>query len=188
MITAIQIEHNYTKREIIEMYLNTVEFSNSAYGIEQAAKTHYNKSASEVNISEAATLVGQLRAIYAYNPRINPERAEYRRNVVLAQMHNRGFISAETLQSLRMEPIVLNYQPPSRAGRESRYFGEYVRQQVQAWADENGYDLNTDGLVIYTTIDSRLQRHAEQAVREKLAEFQPIFEQEWTSPGGGVHG
>ncbi|PWN07426.1 penicillin-binding protein 1A [Rhodohalobacter mucosus] len=184
MITAIQIEHNYTKREIIEMYLNTVEFSNSAFGIEQASKTHYNKPAKEINVSEAATLIGQLRAIYAYNPRINPERAEYRRNVVLAQMHNRGFISAETLQSLRMEPITLNYQPPSRAGRESRYFGEYVRQQVQTWADENGYDLNTDGLVIYTTIDSRLQRHAEQAVREKLAEFQPIFEQEWTSPEG----
>jgi penicillin-binding protein 1A len=184
MITAIQIEHNYTKREIIEMYLNTVEYSNSAFGIEQAAKTHFNKSAKDINLSEAATLIGQLRAIYAYNPRINPERAEYRRNVVLNQMHNRGFISAETLQTLRMEPIVLNYQPPSRAGRESRYFGEYVRQQVQAWADENGYDLNTDGLVIYTTIDSRLQRHAEQAVREKLEEFQPIFEQEWTSPGG----
>jgi len=184
MITAIQIEHNYTKREIIEMYLNTVEFSNSAFGIEQASKTHYNKSAKDINVSEAATLIGQLRAIYAYNPRINPERAQYRRNVVLNQMHNRGFISAEMLQSLRMEPITLNYQPPSRAGRESRYFGEYVRQQVQAWANENGYDLNTDGLVIYTTIDSRMQRHAEQSVREKLAEFQPIFEQEWTSPGG----
>lgn len=184
MITAIQIEHNYTKREIIEMYLNTVEFSNSAFGIEQASKTHYNKSAKVINVSEAATLIGQLRAIYAYNPRINSERAEFRRNIVLNQMFNRGFISTETLQSLRMEPIALNYQPPSRAGRESRYFGEYVRQQVQAWADENGYDLNTDGLVIYTTIDSRLQRHAEQSVREKLAEFQPVFEQEWTSPGG----
>jgi penicillin-binding protein 1A len=184
MITAIQIEHNYTKREIIEMYLNTVEFSNSAFGIEQASKTHFNKSARDISVSEAATLIGQLRAIYAYNPRINPERAEVRRNIVLNQMFNRGFITAEALQSLKMEPITLNYQPPSRSGRESRYFGEYVRQQVQSWAEENGYDLNTDGLVIYTTIDSRLQRHAERAVREKLAEFQPIFEKEWTSSNG----
>lgn len=184
MITAIQIEHNYTKREIIEMYLNTVEFSNSAFGIEQASKTHFNKSARDISVSEAATLIGQLRAIYAYNPRINPERAEVRRNIVLNQMFNRGFITAEALQSLKMEPITLNYQPPSRSGRESRYFGEYVRQQVQSWAEENGYNLNTDGLVIYTTIDSRLQRHAERAVREKLAEFQPIFEKEWTSSNG----
>lgn len=184
MITAIQIEHNYTKHEIIEMYLNTVEFSNSAFGIEQASKTHYNKSAKDISVTEAATLIGQLRAIFAYNPRINPERAEFRRNVVLNQMFNRGFISAEAFQSLRMEPITLNYQPPSQSGRESRYFGEYVRQQVQAWAVDNGYDLNTDGLVIYTTIDSRLQRHAERAVREKLAEFQVIFEKEWTSTNG----
>ncbi|WP_069130981.1 penicillin-binding protein 1A [Rhodohalobacter halophilus] len=184
MITAIQIENNYTKREIIEMYLNTVEFSNSAFGIEQAARTHYGKSAGDLTISEAATLIGQLRAVYAYNPRRFPERAQFRRNVVLNQMYNRNFISDEVFETLRMEEIQLNYQPPSRSGRESRYFGEYVRLQVQRWALENGYDLFTDGLVIYTTIDSRLQRHAERAVLEKLEEFQPVFEREWTSRGG----
>ncbi len=184
MITAIQIENNYTKREIIEMYLNTVEFSNSAFGIEQAARTHYGKPARDITVSEAATLIGQLRAVYAYNPRRFPERAQFRRNVVLNQMFNRGFINSEVFQNLRLEEIQLNYQPPSRSGRESRYFGEYVRLRIQDWALENGYDLFTDGLVIYTTIDSRLQRHAESAVQEKLLEFQPIFEQEWTSRGG----
>ncbi len=184
MITAIQIENNYTKREIIEMYLNTVEFSNSAFGIEQAARTHYGKPARDITVSEAATLIGQLRAVYAYNPRRFPERAQFRRDVVLNQMFNRGFISSEIHQNLRLEEIQLNYQPPSRSGRESRYFGEYVRLRIQDWADENGYDLFTDGLVIYTTIDSRFQRHAERAVKEKLLEFQPIFEQEWTSRGG----
>jgi len=184
MITAIQIENNYTKREIIEMYLNTVEFSNSAFGIEQASRTHYGKSAGDLTINEAATLIGQLRAVYAYNPRRFPERAQIRRNVVLNQMYNREFINDEEFQNLRMEEIQLNYQPPSRSGRESRYFGEYVRLNVQKWALENGYDLFTDGLVIYTTIDSRLQRHAERAVRENLEEFQPIFEQEWTSQDG----
>lgn len=184
MMTAVQIEHNYTKREIIEMYLNTVEFSNSAFGIESAARTHYGKSASDLTVSEAAVLIGQLRAVYAYNPRLFNERATARRNVVLSQMNIRGFISDELTESLRQEELVLNYQPPSRSGRESRYFGEFVRQQVMPWIEENGYDLFSDGLVIYTTIDSRLQRHAERSVRENLAEFQPRFEREWTSPGG----
>ncbi|TVR31048.1 MAG: hypothetical protein EA390_07040 [Balneolaceae bacterium] len=187
MITAIQIENNYTKREIIEMYLNQVEFSNSAFGIEQASRTHFGKSASDITVSEAATLIGQLRAVYAYNPRIFPDRAQFRRNVVLNQMYNRDFISGEVFQNLRMENIELNYQPPSRSGRESRYFGEYVRLRVQEWALENGYDLFADGLVIYTTIDSRLQRHAERSVTENLKEFQPIFEGEWTTRGSGEY-
>ncbi len=184
MITAIQIEQNYTKQEIIEMYLNTVEFSNSAFGIESAAQTHFSKPASDLNLPEAATLIGVLKAVYAYNPRINPERSLARRNVVLRQMMRRGFISEEIYQNLSNEPIVLNYSPPSKAGRESRYFGEYVRLRVQNWANENGYDLYSDGLTIYTTIDSRLQKHAERAVREKLDSLQVLFEREWTSPGG----
>lgn len=184
MITAVQIEHNYTKSEIIEMYLNTVEFSNSAFGIESASRTHFNKPASDVTLAEAAILVGQLRAVYAYNPRLFPERAATRRNVVLRQMVTHGFISEDIFESLKDEDVALNYQPPSRSGRESRYFGEYIRQQIDDWVEENGFDLYSDGLVIYTTIDSRLQRHAERAVKEKIAEFQPRFEREWTSPGG----
>lgn len=184
MITAVQIEHNYTKSEIIEMYLNTVEFSNSAFGIESAARTHFNKPASDLSLAEAAILVGQLRAVYAYNPRLFPERAASRRNVVLRQMVTHDFISEDIFESLKDEQIALNYQPPSRSGRESRYFGEYIRQQVQDWVEENGFDLYSDGLVIYTTIDSRLQRHAERAVKEKIEEFQPRFEREWTSPNG----
>jgi penicillin-binding protein 1A len=184
MITAVQIENNYTKREIIEMYLNTVEFSNSAFGIESASRTHYSKPAQDLTVTEAATLIGQLRAVYAYNPRLFPERAQLRRNVVLGQMALRGFISDEVFQNLREEEIILDYSPPSRSGRESRYFGEYIRQQVQSWVEENGYDLFSDGLVIYTTIDSRLQHHADRAVKEQLEGFQRIFEREWTSAGG----
>lgn len=184
MITAIQIEHNYTKREIIEMYLNTVEFSNSAFGIESAARTHYGKPARDLTLTEAATMIGTLRAVSYYNPRSNPENAQRRRNIVLFQMQKRGFISDELYSELRDEPIQLNYQPPSRSGRESRYFGEFVRQRVLEWTEENGYDLYTDGLTIHTTIDSRLQRHAERAVREKVDSLQVLFEQEWTSRGG----
>ncbi|MDX1671999.1 MAG: transglycosylase domain-containing protein, partial [Balneolaceae bacterium] len=184
MITAIQIEQNYTKQEILEMYLNTVEYSNSAFGIEAASQIHYGKSAQDLTVSEAATLVGCLNAVYDYNPRIFPERSKYRRNIVLSQMAKRDFITKEIYNNLKEKPITLDYHPPSKSGRESRYFGEYIRQQVMEWTEENGYDLYTDGLTIYTTIDSRLQRYAEQALKTKLDSLQRIFEDEWTSPGG----
>lgn len=187
MITAVEIERNYTKREIIEMYLNTVEYPNSAFGIEAASRTHFNKSANDLNISEAATLVGSLNAIYAYNPRIRAERSQERRNLVLLLMNRRGFIDTQTTSQLQAAPIELDYQPPSKAGRVSRYFGEYVRQRVSGWADENGYDLYTDGLVIYTTIDSKLQKHAERAVKIKLDSLQQIYVKEWTTTGSGIY-
>lgn len=184
MITAIDIEQSYTKREIIEMYLNTVEYSNSAFGIEIASQTHFNKSAKDLNISEAATLIGSVNAVYAFNPRIFPERSERRRNVVLSQMLKRGFISADEFGTYSSEPIALDYNPPSKSGRESRYFGEYIRGEVEGWAEEHGYDLYTDGLTIYTTIDSKLQRHAEKALVETRDSLQKIFEREWTSADG----
>jgi len=187
MITAVEIERNYTKREIIEMYLNTVEYPNSAFGIEAASRTHFNKSAKDLNISEAATLVGSLNAIYAYNPRIRAERSQERRNLVLLLMNRRGFIDTQTTSQLQAAPIELDYQPPSKAGRVSRYFGEYVRQRVSGWAEENGYDLYTDGLVIYTTIDSKLQKHAERAVKIKLDSLQQIYVNEWTTTGSGIY-
>ncbi|MCP9292894.1 MULTISPECIES: penicillin-binding protein 1A [Gracilimonas] len=184
MITAAQLEKRYTKREIAEMYLNTVEYPNSTFGIEAASQTHYGKPAKELNINEAAMMVGSLQAIYAYNPRLFPEKATARRNIVLAQMHKRDFLTDQEYITLTEEPIGLDYHPPFKTGRQSRYFGEYVRQQVQPWLEENGYDLYKDGLVIYTTIDSRLQRHAERAVKTKLDSLQKIYEAEWTSPGG----
>jgi len=185
MLTAIQIEQNYTKREIIEMYLNTVEYANSTFGIESASQTHFNKPASDITVSEAAMLVGMLRATYAYNPRLFPDRSRERRNVVLRQMLRRDFITEEIYNNLSEEDVVLNYQPPSQSGRDSRYFGEFVRQKVVEWTEENGYDLYTDGLTIHTTIDSRMQRHAEQAVQENVTEFQQVFQEEWTSSNGG---
>ncbi|RNC80056.1 MAG: hypothetical protein ED557_13080 [Balneola sp.] len=181
MITAVQIERNYTKREIIEMYLNTVEYPNSAFGIEAASRTHFNKSAHELTLSEAATLVGSVNAIYRYNPRLFPDRSKSRRDIVLYLMNQQGFISQVEKEQLQAAPIQLDYQPPSKAGRVSRYFGEYVRQKVSGWAEENGYDLYTDGLVIYTTIDSKLQSYAEKAMRTKLDSLQNIFESEWTT-------
>ncbi|MDR9419194.1 penicillin-binding protein 1A [Gracilimonas sp.] len=183
MITAIQLERRYTKREIAEMYLNTVEFPNSTFGIEAAAQAHFGKPAKELNIPEAATLIASLKAIYTYNPRLHPEPSKERRDLVLSLMEQRGFITNTELAALTELDIELDYHPPFKAGRQSRYFGEYVRQQIQPWVEENGYDLYKDGLVIYTTIDSRLQRHAERAVKTKIDSLQNIFEDEWTSPG-----
>src|SRR5699024_5826640 len=107
MITAIQIERNYTKREILEMYLNTVQFANSAFGIESAAYTHYGKGAADLSILEAATMVGSLKAIYAYNPHLFPKRSKQRRNIVLLQMRKRGFINEKQYDSLTQKPIAL---------------------------------------------------------------------------------
>ncbi len=183
IITAIQIEQNYTKQEIIEMYLNTVEFSNSAFGIESASHTHFNKPASDLTVPEAATLIGSLQAVSALNPRSQPERSMQRRNVVMSQMARHGFITQEEFAQYRYAPMELDYNPPFRSGRESRYFGEYVRQQIQDWANENGYDLYRDGLVIHTTIDSRMQRFAEEGLKRQLAMHQRSFEREWTSSG-----
>ena len=185
MITAIQIERNYTKREILEMYLNTVEFSNSSHGIEAAAFTHYGKTARDLNINEAATLIGSLNNPTLYNPRSRTEQSTRRRNIVLSQMERRGFISTPVFEDNFTQAITLNYNPPFRARRESRYFGEYVRLQIQQWADDNGYDLFTDGLIIYTTVESNMQRIAEKVVTENLVELQAAFEREWTQPGQG---
>lgn len=187
IITAIQIEQNYTKQEIIEMYLNTVEFSNSAFGIESASHTHFNKPASDLTIPEAATLIGSLQAVSALNPRSRPERSMQRRNVVMSQMARHGFITQEEFAQYRYLPMELDYNPPFRSGRESRYFGEYVRQQIQDWANDNGYDLYRDGLVIHTTIDSRMQRFAEEGLKKQLAMHQRSFEREWTSSGSDAY-
>ncbi|HAC15009.1 MAG TPA: hypothetical protein DCE78_03570 [Bacteroidetes bacterium] len=184
MLTAIQIERNYTKREIIEMYLNTVEYSNSSFGIEAAAFTHYGKTAKDLNINEAATLVGSLNATTAYNPRTNKERSTRRRNIVLSQMERRGFITPAQYEENLAQEIVLNYNPPFTARRSSRYFGEYIRLQLSDWLEDNGYDLYRDGLVIYTTIDSKMQTIAEKAVTAQIDSLQGIFQREWTSPNG----
>lgn len=184
MITAVQIERNYTKEEILEMYLNTVEFSNSSFGIEAASFTHFGKKASELTVPEAAVLIGGLKGIFMYNPRVRPERSLSRRNTVLDLMHQHGYITEMERDAYKAEPITLDYHPPFRAGRESRYFGEYIRTQLSEWLTQNGYDLYRDGLVIYTTIDGRMQRHAENALQARVDSLQPIFQREWTSRGG----
>lgn len=184
MITAIQIERNYTKSEIIQMYLNTVEFSNSAFGIESAARTHFNKQARDLTVEESAVLIGSLQAVSRFNPRLNPESSQRRRNIVLSQMNRRGFISDDEFSTLAAQPIELDYQRPRAQSRQSRYFGEHVRQELMSWATENNYDIYRDGLVVHTTIDANMQRHAERVMEAKVDSLQREFVRIWGGDNG----
>ncbi len=183
-IVATRLEKAYTKQEILTMYLNTSEFGSNAYGIKTAAKTFFNKEPNELNIQESATLVGLLKAPSYFSPVFNSENSLGRRNVVLGQMRKYGFIVPSQYDSISQMPLELEYSVASHNRGLATYFREVVRADLLAWTKENlkadgtPYDLYGDGLRIYTTIDSRLQQYAEQAVEEHMAELQKKFEAE----------
>ncbi len=171
-IIAVQLERRYTKEEIIAMYLNTVEFSSNAYGIKSASRTYFNKTPDTLNVQEAAILVGMLQAPTRFNPARNPTRALERRNIVLGQMAKYNFIPKGQIDSIRALPIVLNFQMEDHNFGLATYFRESLRTDLLKWCKEHvnnatgkPYNLYTDGLKIYTTIDSRMQRYAEEAMR-----------------------
>jgi penicillin-binding protein 1A len=178
-ITAIQIERTYTKEEILEMYLNIAYFGMSAYGVESASFVYFGKSPSELTLAECALLVGMLRSPARYNPFEYPERAIKIRDVVLKNMLAVGFITEQEYEKARTEPLNLN------RGREYIYSGiaphflEYIRWQLQKKAEKYGFNIYRDGLVVYTTLDARMQRHAIRAVKEQLAELQQEFDKSW---------
>ncbi len=178
-IVAVQLERFYTKKEILAMYLNTAAFSSNSYGIKVAAKTFFNKPTYDLGVQEAATLVGMLKAATYYNPARNPENSRRRRNVVMAQMHKYGFVSDQQLDSLSQLPMALDFKVDSHDEGSATYFRTVVRNWLLTWADEHGYDLFEDGLKIYTTIDSRMQEHAEEAVRDHMKTLQGRFDDEW---------
>lgn len=180
-IVAVQLEKFYTKKEILAMYLNTSEFSSNSYGIKVAASTFFNKPTYDLTVEESATLVGMLKAPTFYNPARNPERSKPRRDVVMHQMRRYGFLSPQEYDSLTALPIVLDYKVDSHTEGAATYFRSVIRGWLLRWADEHGYDLFEDGLKIYTTIDSRMQEHAEEAVRTHMKDLQSKFDQEWGS-------
>lgn len=186
-VTAARLERNYTKDEIIAMYLNTVDFGSHAFGIRSAAKTYFNTTPEELTAEESALLIGLLKAPSWYHPVRNPERALSRRQVVLTQMARYQFISIEELDSLRNIPLDMsNFQIQDHHTGIGTYFREHLRSQLRQWSrnhvkpDGSYYDIYRDGLRIYTTIDSRMQRYAEEAVREHMGNYlQPTFYQHW---------
>ncbi len=184
-IIAVKLERNYTKNEILAMYLNTVEFGNNAYGIKSACTTYFGKNTSEVSVEEAALLIGLLQAPTRYNPVRNVESATFRRNTVIGQLAKYKFISTEEKDSLIKLPIKLNFHQEGHTEGLAQYFREVLRQELLKWckdhkkADGKPYNLYRDGLRVYTTIDSRMQRYAEEAVKEHMRDLQKTFVDHW---------
>ncbi|MFP4290783.1 MAG: penicillin-binding protein 1A [Cyclobacteriaceae bacterium] len=182
-IVAVQLEKYYTKKEILAMYLNTAEFSSNSYGIKVAAKTFFNKYPADLTVEESATLIGMLKAATYYNPARNPENSKKRRNVVIGQMEKYGFINENEYDSLIAMPIELDFKVDSHTEGSATYFRSVLRGWLLEWANEHGYDLFEDGLRIYTTIDSRMQEHAEEAVKTHMKRQQALFFDHWKDRG-----
>jgi penicillin-binding protein 1A len=177
-IIAIRLERQYTKNEIIAMYFNKADFVNTAVGIRSAAKVYFGKEPRNLTINESAMLVGMLKNPSLFNPVRRIEKVTARRNVVLGQMVKNNFLPENQKESLEKEPIVLHFQPESHTDGIGTYFREYLRDFMKNWVKENKksdgteYDMYKDGLKIYTTIDSRMQTYAEEAVQQHLPNLQ----------------
>ncbi len=180
-IIAIKLERNFTKAEIITLYLNTVPFGDNVYGVRNAAKTFFKKEPDRLNVGEAAVLIGMLKASSTYNPRINPKRARERRNVVLDQMVRNNYLSAAKAAEIKSQPIVLDYEKLDETAGLAPYFRMVLGEEMKKWcrahkkANGDSYDLYRDGLKIFTTINPRMQLDAEEAVGEHIAAMQKIL-------------
>jgi penicillin-binding protein 1A len=185
IIIARKLEGIYSKKELLELYLNTVPMGGNLYGIERSSRRFFNKTAAELKTEEAAVLIGMLKATTTYNPRLHPEKAKQRRNVVLNQMAKYGYLSETEANSLKLLPLTLDYTLESHNDGLAPYFREQLRLELVNWASRqkksNGepYNLYTDGLKIYTTINSNMQLHAERAVRRRMALLQNQFNKHW---------
>lgn len=185
MFTARRLEQLYTKEELLRLYLNTVPFGDNAYGIKVASFRYFNSSPENLSIEEAATLVGMLKGTSYYNPRRHPEAATERRNVVLTQLHRSGKLEVEELDSLKAVPLELDYQLEGHNEGLATYFRAHLRQELNDIVadlkkpDGSAYNLYTDGLKIYTTINSKMQRHAEGAIAYQMPFVQKRFEDDW---------
>ena len=182
LITAFKIENTYSKREILEAYLNTVPFLYNTFGIEMAARTYFGKPARMLDETEAATLVGMLKGTAYYNPVTNPERSLARRNVVLAQMVKAGMLTQPKYAQLVRRPLGLHFQRQAERGGKDDHFTAYVRKWLVDWAAKNDVDLAQDGLSVQTTLDYDLQQAALRAVEREADTLQAIADVEWAHP------
>lgn len=178
-MTAIKLEANYEKDEILTMYLNTVSFGNNTYGIKTAARIYFNKEANQLNVPQSALLVGMLKATTSYNPIKNPEKSLERRNVVLSQMSKYNYLSKEELTKFKTVPLGIELGNEEESSDGDSYLRAAVDKYLEKWCEENNYDLYEDGLKIYTTIDSKLQGYAEEAVKDQMRILQRRFYSVW---------
>ena len=180
-IIAIRLERQYTKNEIIAMYCNVYDFGNYSVGVSSAAKTYFSKEPKDLTVDESAILVGMFKNSGLYNPVKNPQGVKNRRNVVLSQMEKGGIISEDQKEKLQRLPITLHFKLESHREGTATYFREYLRDYMKKWVEENkkpdgsDYNIYKDGLKIFTTIDSRMQLHAEEAVEKHMANLQEQF-------------
>ena len=212
-ITAVKLERDYTKEEIVDMYLNSIFFGSGAYGVKAASETFFAKEPSDLKVEEAALLVGMVNKPTRYNPALNPERSLERRNFVIGQMHKNGYLTREQCDSIQQVPITLSYQVQDHNSGLAPYFRDMIRRDMTAkaprrsdyqyaedfsrdslrwkedpfygWLNKNKkpdgsrYDLDRDGLRIYTTINAKMQKYAEEAVAEHLGKnLQKSFDRE----------
>lgn len=179
-ITAVKIEMFFDKKDILTMYANTVDFGSNAYGIKTAAKTYFGTTPKELTPEQAAILVGLLKATTYYNPRTNPDNSFKRRNVVLDNMRRHKDLTREAYDTLSKKPIQLDYSVENNYDGQAQYFREAVAEELHDWCKDNDIDLYRDGLKIYTTIDTRMQKYAEQAAKRQMRIIQRNFNNHWS--------
>ncbi|HWI84158.1 MAG TPA: transglycosylase domain-containing protein [Ramlibacter sp.] len=181
-ITALKIESVYGKDDILETYLNTVPFLYNAYGIEMAARTYFDKPARSLDVLESATLIGMLKGTSYYNPVLNPERSLQRRNTVLAQMVKQQQLTPSNFERLKQQPLKLDFERQEEDLGPAPHLAQQLRRWLIEWADRNGHDIYADGLVVRTTIDSRLQQLATESLARQADRLQATASAAW-KPG-----
>jgi penicillin-binding protein 1A len=191
-LIAIKLERNFTKEEIITLYLNTVAFGDNVFGIRNAAKTFFQKEPDRLNVQESAVLIGMLKGATLYNPRRNPKLALDRRNTVLSQMVRNNYLPEEEATKLKLTPIELNYKKLDESAGLGPYFRMILGEELKKWCKENtkqngdNYNLYRDGLKIYTTINPRMQQYAEEAVGKHMNYLQKIFNTQANIKDGSI--
>ena len=180
-ITAVRINDLYSKEKVLEMYLNTVPFNYNAFGVEAASQVYFNKPAAEIDTLQSAALMAMMRGPTFYNPVSSPEKNKERRDEVLEAMSETGALTSAEVQRLQEQETEMDFQPVDADHNLAPYFAEYLRQRLSDWAKENGYDLYSDGLQVYTTIDAEMQKAAEEAVGEVMDDLQAVVDVSWSS-------
>ncbi len=178
-ITSVQLERRFTKDEILEFYFNVVYFGRSSYGISSAAQVYFGKPPAQLSLSQTATLIALLKGPGYYDPLRHPARALSRRNLVLSQMEKYEFITTAEADAAQKEKLVIKTEEEILTTGIAPHFVEYVRQQLREKAEKYGVDPLRDGLSVYTSLNARMQRHANQAIEEHISEYQKSFDKLW---------
>ncbi|MBI5472537.1 MAG: PBP1A family penicillin-binding protein [Ignavibacteriae bacterium] len=178
-ITSVQIERRFTKEEILEFYFNVVYFGRGSYGINSASQVFFGKPPSQLSLAQVATLIAMLKGPAYYDPIHHPDRAIGRRNLVLSQMTKYEYITEAEFEAAKQEDLGIKSEEEIQTPGIASHFVENIRRQMMQRAEKYGFDIYRDGLRVYTTLNARMQRYANQAVEEHLAQYQKNFDKLW---------